>query len=302
MDGQSGQSALGAFLQARRSRLRPEDIGLDTYGERRRVPGLRREELALLAGVSASYYARLEQGHSHNASPEVLDAIAQALCLDETERLHLRDLAGAAVRRRRPARRPPPERVDAPTRTLLDSMPDVPAVVTGRRADVLAWNPLGHALFAGHLDPSAPERSADRPNMARFLFLDAHARDLYLTWESKARAVVANLRYAVGRHPDDALLASLIGELSMKSAEFAKMWADHRVRPCTIAEHKMRHPLVGPMTVTQQALNLSDDQVLVVATAPAGSEGRTTLRLLAQATTAPTTITHAVWAGNHTDS
>ncbi|TGB03371.1 helix-turn-helix transcriptional regulator [Streptomyces sp. MZ04] len=287
--GQGGQGPLGAFLQARRSRLRPEDIGLDTYGERRRVPGLRREELAMLAGVSASYYARLEQGHSHNASPEVLDALAHALRLDEAERLHLRDLAGVAVRRR-PARRPPPERVDVQTRTLLDSMPDVPAVVTGRRADVLAWNPLGHALFAGHLDPSAPERPAGRPNMARLLFLDAHTRDLYITWEAKARAVVANLRHAVGRHPDDALLASLIGELSMNSAEFATMWADHRVRPCTIAEHEMRHPLVGSLTVTQQALGISDDQVLVVATAPAGSEGRTALQLLAQATAAPTTV------------
>ncbi|MGR4878261.1 helix-turn-helix domain-containing protein [Streptomyces sp. LARHCF249] len=284
-----GQSTLGAFLQARRSQLRPEDIDLDTYGERRRVPGLRREELALLAGVSASYYARLEQGHSHHASSEVLDALAHALRLDEAERRHLHDLAGATVRRR-PARRPPQERVDAATRTLLDSMPDVPAVLTGRRTDVLAWNPLGHALFAGHLDPLAPDRPADRPNMASLIFLDAHMRDLYGSWESKARAIVANLRYAAGRHPDDALLAALIGELSMRSTEFATMWADHRVRPCTFADHEMRHPLVGSLTVTQQALRLSDEQILVVATAPAGSEGRTALRLLAQATAAATTV------------
>ncbi|MFD7258286.1 helix-turn-helix domain-containing protein [Streptomyces sp. NPDC059874] len=278
-----GQSSLGAFLLARRSRLRPEDIGLATYGERRRVQGLRREELALLAGVSASYYARLEQGHAHNASPEVLDAISHALRLDEVERRHLHDLAGSAVRRR-PARRPPPERVDAATRTLLDSMPDVPAVVTGRRNDILAWNPLGHALFAGHLDATAPDRPADRPNMASLIFLDAHTRDLYASWEDKARAVVAGLRYAAGRHPGDALLAALIGELSMASPEFATMWADHRVRMCTVAEHRMRHPLVGSLTVTQQALRLTDDQLLVVATAPADSEARTALRLLAQAT------------------
>ncbi|MEV7521859.1 helix-turn-helix domain-containing protein [Streptomyces sp. NPDC091371] len=282
-----GQTSLGAFLQARRSRLRPADIGLDTYGERRRVQGLRREELALLAGVSASYYARLEQGHAHNASPEVLDAIAGALRLDEVERRHLHDLAGAAVRRR-PARRPPPERLDPATRTLLDSMPDVPAVVTGRRTDILAWNPLGHALIAGHLDPHAPDRPADRPNMASLMFLDAHTRDLYATWEDKARAVVASLRHAAGRHPGDALLAALVGELSMRSPEFASMWADHRVRQCTVAEHRMRHPLVGVLTVTQQGLRISDDQTLIVATAPDGSEARTALRLLAQATAGAT--------------
>lgn len=278
-----GQSSLGAFLQARRSRLSPADIGLDTYGERRRVQGLRREELALLAGVSASYYARLEQGHAHNASPEVLDALAQALRLEEAERRHLHDLAGAAVRRR-PARRPAPERLDPATRTLLDSMPDVPAVVTGRRTDVLAWNPLGHALFAGHLDPLAPDSPADRPNMASLVFLDPHTRELYASWEEKAKAVVANLRYAAGRHPEDALLAALIGELSMRSTEFATMWADHRARPCTVGEHRMRHPLLGTMTVSQQALRLTDDQIMVVATAPAGSADHTALRLLAQAT------------------
>ncbi|MFE2166276.1 helix-turn-helix domain-containing protein [Streptomyces sp. NPDC059447] len=285
-----GQSSLGAFLHARRARLRPQDIGLDTYGERRRVQGLRREELALLAGVSASYYARLEQGHAHNASPEVLDALARALRLEEVERRHLHDLAGAAVRRR-PARRPPVERIAPATRALLDSMPDVPAVVTGRRTDILAWNPLGHALFAGHLDPLAPDRPGDRPNNASLMFLDAHTRELYATWEDKARAVVAGLRSAAGRHPDDAALIALVGELSMRSPEFATVWADHRVRPCTIAEHRLRHPLVGALTVTQQALTISEDQILVVATAPAGSPSHTALRLLAQATrTGPTAV------------
>ncbi|MFJ3877779.1 helix-turn-helix domain-containing protein [Streptomyces sp. NPDC090077] len=277
-----GQSSLGAFLQARRSRLTPADIGLDTYGERRRVPGLRREELALLAGVSASYYARLEQGHAHNASPEVLDALARALDLDEAERRHVHDLAGLAARRPA-ARRPPAERVDEATRRLLESMPEVPAVLTGRRADVLAWNPLGHALFAGHLDPAAPDRPADRPNMAALIFLDPYLREIYGTWESKARAAVANLRYAAGRHPDDVLLGALVGELSMKSDEFATLWADHRVRPCTSAEQRMWHPLVGELTVTQQALRVTDDQTLLVATAPAGSAHHTALRLLAQA-------------------
>ncbi|RSS84473.1 helix-turn-helix domain-containing protein [Streptomyces sp. WAC06614] len=281
-----GQSSLGAFLQARRSRLRPADIGLATYGERRRVPGLRREELALLAGVSASYYARLEQGHAHHASPEVLDALARALDLDEAERRHVHDLAGRAVRRPA-ARRPPAERVDPATLRLLDSMPGVPAVLTGHRADVLAWNPLGHALFAGHVDPTAPDRPADRPNMAALIFLDPYLRELYVSWESKARAAVANLRYAAGRHPDDALLGSLIGELSMQSTEFATLWADHRARPCTSAEQRMWHPLVGTLTVTQQALRVTEDQTLLVATAPAGSPDHTALTLLAQATAHP---------------
>lgn len=140
---------LGTFLQARRAQLQPQDVGLPTYGDRRRVPGLRREELALLAGVSASYYTRLEQGASCHASVEVLDAIAGALRLEETERLHLRDLA-TACRHRRTVRRPPAERLAPAVRDLVSALDEVPVVVTGRRSDVLAWNTLGHALLAGH--------------------------------------------------------------------------------------------------------------------------------------------------------
>ncbi|HXA62599.1 MAG TPA: helix-turn-helix transcriptional regulator [Streptosporangiaceae bacterium] len=157
------------------------------------MPGLRREELALLAGVSASYYTRLEQGQSLNASPEVLDAIAQALRLDESERVHLQDLARAGTRRGRP-RRPAPERVTAATSELVHALADVPAIVIGRRSDVLAWNRMGHALFAGHVDAPDVDRPAERPNMARLVFLDAHTRELYADWPSKARAVVGNLR------------------------------------------------------------------------------------------------------------
>jgi transcriptional regulator with XRE-family HTH domain len=248
-----GQGQLGEFLHARRARLRPQDVGLSTYGDRRRVPGLRREEIALLAGVSASYYTRLEQGQSLSASAEVLDAIARALGLDEHERNHLHDLAGT-TKRRGAARRPPPERVSAATSDLVNALADVPAIVTGRRSDVLAWNRTGHALFAGHLDPTSPDRPADRPNMAKLVFLDAHTRELYVDWPSKARAVVGNLRLVVGQHPDDSLLASLIGELTMKSPEFVAMWADHRVQACDLAAYEMRHPLVGRLTVTQQTL------------------------------------------------
>ncbi|MFE1290862.1 helix-turn-helix domain-containing protein [Streptomyces sp. NPDC058751] len=281
----NGTSRLGDFLRTRRSQLRPEEAGVPTYGERRRVPGLRREELALLAGVSASYYARLEQGHSLGASPEVLDAIARALRLDESEHRHLHDLARPP--RSRSGRRPAPERVTEATAQLLDALGDVPAIVIGRRSDVLAWNRLGHALFAGHLDPAAPDVPAQRPNMARLVFLDTHTRDLYADWPGKARAVVGNLRLAAGQYPQDAALHLLLGELSTKSGDFASMWADHRVRACAVAEYEMRHPLVGPLSVMQQTLSQGPGPGVVVATTAAGSPSRAALELLAQATARP---------------
>ena len=278
---------LGAFLQARRAQLQPGDVGLATYGERRRVPGLRREELALLAGVSSSYYTRLEQGASCHASVEVLDAIARALRLEETERLHLRDLA-TACRHRATVRRPPPERLAPAVRDLVGALAEVPVVVTGRRSDVLAWNTLGHALLAGHLDPTGPERPADRPNMARLVFLDPHTRELYADWPAKARAVVGNLRLVAGRYPQDTRLTSLIGELATRSPEFASLWADHRVRACDTAEYELRHPLVGSLTVGQQTLTGASEpeQSVVVVTTTPGSASRAALQLLAQATAA----------------
>lgn len=279
----NGKSQLGDFLQARRSQLRPDEAGVPTYGERRRVPGLRREELALLAGVSASYYARLEQGHSLNASLEVLDAIARALRLDESERRHLYDLARSA--KPRSQRRPAPERVTKPTAQLLDALADIPAIVIGRRSDVLAWNRLGHALFAGHLNPNAPDVPAERPNMARLVFLDVHTRDLYSDWPSKAKAVVGNLRLVAGQYPQDAALHTLLGELSAKSEEFASMWADHRVKACAVAEYEMRHPLIGSLTVMQQTLSHGPGPSVVIATTAAGSPSRAALDLLSQAIT-----------------
>ncbi len=276
---------LADFLQARRGQLQPEDVGLQTYGERRRVPGLRREELAMLAGISAPYYTRLEQGQSRNASREVLDAIASALRLDDSERAHLHALAGAP-RRGRPAARPRPERITAATTALLAAIDGTPAIVVGRRSDVLAWNAQGHGLFAGHLDPGSPDDPNRRPNMARLVFLDAHTRDLYADWPAKARAVVGNLRLAAGRYPDDPLLAALVGELTMRSAEFATMWADHRIVACDVADYEMRHPLIGTLTVTQQTLQSpqGDGPALVVATAEPGSPSATALTLLAHAT------------------
>ncbi|WP_433260349.1 helix-turn-helix transcriptional regulator [Actinosynnema sp. CS-041913] len=271
--GVSGQ--LGEFLRARRAHLRPEDVGLPALPGRR-VAGLRREELAHLAGVSVSYYTRLEQRRTVNASGAVLDALAGALRLDEHERTHLRALAS---QRRRPLKRPPVEQVDALTRTLLHSLGNIPALVVGRRADVLAWNPLGHVLFAGHVDPTAPDRSADRPNLARMLFLDPRTRDLYADWGGKARGIVASLRLVAGRYPEDALLASLIGELTMRSPEFAAMWRGHRVRPCRGDTCRLRHPLVGELTVTPQRLLLahSPEQAVIAVTAGQGFEDSITL-------------------------
>jgi transcriptional regulator with XRE-family HTH domain len=270
---------LSEFLRARRARLRPEDVGLPAMPGRRRVAGLRREELSQLAGVSVSYYTRLEQGQSVNASDGVLDALATALRLDEHERAHLRELAS---QRPRPLRRPPVERIDALTRDLMRSVGNTPALVLGRRTDVLAWNPLAHALLAGHLDPTAPNRPADRPNLTRMLFLDPHTRDLYADWKRKARAVVGSLRQVAGRHPEDALLASLVGELSMKCPEFAALWSDHRVRPCEADSYRLRHPLVGELTVTQQILVLarSPEHSLVLITTEEGSTSEDTLMLL----------------------
>ncbi|MFI0975604.1 helix-turn-helix domain-containing protein [Streptomyces sp. NPDC021093] len=281
----NGPGPLGTFLQARRTLLRPEDVGLRELGPRRRVAGLRREELAELAGVSVSYYARLEQGLSRGASAEVLDAIARALLLDGHEREHLDRLAGAARHAPR-MRRPRPEKLADETRDLLRAVDGVPALVLGRRTDVLAWNTLGHALLAGHLDLLGPSDPARRPNMSRLLFLDPHCRELYADWKRKARAVVGNLRVAVGRHPEDALLAELIGELTMKSPEFVALWGDHRVTPCDATTYELHHPVVGTVTVTQQTLAIarSPEQALIVCTTPAGSSSKEALALLRQAT------------------
>jgi len=279
----NGTTALGSFLQASRARITPEQAGLGNYGDRRRVAGLRREELAMLAGVSTSYYTRLEQGQSSNASPQVLDALAGALHLNDAERSHLHTLAAANLKRG-PRRRPAPEHPDHALLELLGSLGDVPALVLGRRSDVLAWNATGHALVAPHLDPTSPSKVSTRPNMAALVFLDAHTRELYKDWRAKSRAVVGNLRLTVGSHPDDPILASLIGSLTIASTEFASLWADVRVQACATAVYEMEHPLVGSLVVTQQTLRSIDhpDQTLVTHTVPAGSGSALALRLLAQ--------------------
>jgi transcriptional regulator with XRE-family HTH domain len=284
--GESGvgqRLELGRFLQSRRAALRPDDVGLVAYGERRRVSGLRREELAQLAGVSVSYYTRLEQGQSRNASDGVLDAIARALRLDPDEHAYLRNLAQPQRAARRTARN---EQVRPEVRRLIDAAAGVPMVVLGRSTDVLACNRLGHALLLGHLDPTSPDRPADRPNMTRLIFLDAHMRDLYADWRLKARSSVAHLRTVAGRYPDDARVTALIGELTVKSPEFAALWHAHPVRRCETMLRDLRHPLVGELTLTQQVWNPAEepDQMLISLTAEPDSASDAALRLLAQLT------------------
>lgn len=225
-----------------------------------------------------SYCIRLEQGLSLNASPQVLDALATALRLDDAERRHLHALSGEVRKRRR---RLPARRVTPAVRQLVDAFGDSPVVVVGRRSDVLAWNRTGHALFAGHLAPDSPDQAATRPNTARLVFLDAPPRDLYVDWLRKARDVVGTLRQAVGEYPDDRHLASLIGELTMGSPQFAALRAEHRVRAWDVAEYRMRHPVVGELDVVQHSLPVPRGRGirLVVTTAP-GSGSQAALQLL----------------------
>ncbi|MDE3722693.1 helix-turn-helix transcriptional regulator [Nocardiopsis sp. N85] len=243
--------SLGAFLKTRRDRVTPEDAGLRTYGTVRRVPGLRREELAQLAGVSAGYYTRLEQDQAGTASAQVLDALARVLRLDAAETAHLRNLA------HRPAVprmvRPRPERPHARVLTLLRSLGEsVPAIVLGRRGDILAWNRTGHALVAEHADFDAPGDPARRPSVPRMFFLDPLTRELYRDRERIARVHVAYLRLTSGRHPTDGRLAELIGELAMHSPEFASLWAEGDVADCVTGPMRLDHPTVGALDIDYQ--------------------------------------------------
>ncbi|TDD56863.1 XRE family transcriptional regulator [Kribbella antibiotica] len=241
---------LGTFLRTRRARVAPVEAGLPNYGTARRVPGLRREELAQLAGVSVGYYTRLEQGQANTASEQVLDALSRVLRLDEAETAHLHNLA-----KKPPARlvRSRPERPHARVLALLSSLQETtPAVVLGRRGDVLAWNRAGHAMLAGHYDFDAPDDPRRRPSVPRMYFLDPLSRDLYRNWEENARIHVAYLRLTAGRHPTDAQLAELIGELAMHSREFATYWATGDVADCTVGRMLLEHPTVGPLDVDYQ--------------------------------------------------
>lgn len=274
------RSELSEFLRSRRARVKPEDAGLPALGPRR-VPGLRREELAALAGVSVDYYVRLEQGRDVHPSEGVVEAIARALQLDEAERSHL-----ARLVRPRPTRRsaPAPERVRPGVRRLLDALDATPAFVLGRRMDVLAWNRLAAALVCDFAALEPAER-----NMVRLTFLDEAARELYPDFDAVADETVAYLRLAAGRHTDDPRLAALVGELSVKSPEFRTLWARHDVRQKTHGRKRLLHPLVGELALDYETLALpgDGDQVLVTYIAEPGSASQSALDLLGSLTATP---------------
>ncbi|MER7687208.1 helix-turn-helix transcriptional regulator [Streptomyces sp. NPDC097610] len=245
------------FLSTRRARVTPEGAGLPVYGGNRRVPGLRREEVALLAGMSVDYYVRLERGNLSGASDSVLDALAHALQLDEAERTHLYDLARAST----PSGRRPmvtASRVRPTILRLLDSMTDVPAYVRNARFDVLAANELGRALYSPVFDsPLFAQRGP--VNTARFLFLDPAARDFWVDWDKGADDSVAFLRTETGRAPHDKALTDLIGELTTKSDAFAHRWARHDVKFHRSGVKNLRHPLVGDLALPYEAMDLPSD-------------------------------------------
>ncbi|MCF3961641.1 helix-turn-helix domain-containing protein [Streptomyces fuscigenes] len=280
---------LSEFLRTRRARLSPTGAGLPAAAGAgtRRVPGLRREEVARLAGVSVDYYIRLERGRAANVSGAVLDALARALRLDPAERAHLLALAAPGHRpRRRPHQGPPDpvQRVRPGLLRVLESVGGNPALVLGRRYDVLAANAPARALYTDFEALPVRER-----NMVRFLFLDPAARTLYADWPAAARATVGGLRLYAGRHADDPLLAGLVAELSGRDADFRRWWAAHEVREHAYGTKHYHHPRVGDLVLGYETLAspTDADQVLGMHTAEAGSPSARALRLLA----APTGLT-----------
>ena len=261
------------FLTSRRARLKAADVGLPDYGTRR-VPGLRREEVAVLAGVSVPYYTRLERGDLAGASDGVLDALARALQLDEAERAHLLDLARAAQPAGpRPRRRPARHGIRPSVQQLLDALTGAAAHIGNERLDILGANPLGRALFPEMFD------GQEHPNAARFVFLDPRARDFYLDWDRIARDVVAILRSAAGRNPYDRELTDLVGELSTRSEEFRRHWARHDVRFHTSGVKRYRHAQVGELELNYERLDVVFDTGLTIYTYTAGPGTRSAAAL-----------------------
>ena len=276
---------IAEFLVSRRAKIAPEQAGLPSYGQRR-VPGLRREEVASLAGVSADYYRRLERGQVSGASELVLDALARALQLDDAERTHLFDLARAASPVASKRSRPPKTRVRPVVQRLLGQI-EAPAIVSTVRGDYLAANPLGRAVYSPVFD------SREQPaNSGRFTFLDPAAREFYPEWERLASELVASLRSQAGRNPHDRHLQDLIGELSTRSEEFRVRWAAHNVRFHRTGSKRLQHPIVGALELRYETLTLDADDGLRLAlyTAEVGSASQQALDLLASwtATPAPT--------------
>ncbi|MFF8571713.1 helix-turn-helix domain-containing protein [Streptomyces sp. NPDC015408] len=278
------------FLSTRRARITPEQAGLPVYGGNRRVAGLRREEVALLAGMSVDYYVRLERGNLSGASDSVLEALAHALQLNEAERTHLYDLARASTPagRRRAATT---SRVRPTILRLLDSMTGVPAFVRNARFDVVAANALGRALYAPLFDsPLFAQRGP--VNSARFLFLDPAAQDFWVDWDRSADDAVAFLRTETGRAPHDRALTDLIGELTTRSEDFTRRWARHDVKFHRFGVKKFHHPLVGDLALPYEAMDLPSDPGLRLNfyTPEPDSPEREALDLLAGWTTTGTVV------------
>ena len=275
----SNANEVQEFLATRRSKITPQRAGLPIYGRHRRVSGLRREEVALLAGISVEYYTRLERGNARGVSGEVLDAVSRALQLDEAEHAHLLDLVRTA-NAERPARRvPAAERVRPSVARIVDAMSDIPAYVMNGRLDVLYANDLAKALFSDLLrDPVSP------PNHARFVFLDPRSRTFWVDWEKAARDTVAILRAEAGRNPYDRALSDLIGALSTRSDEFRVRWAAHEVRFHRTGSKQIHHPLVGDLTLAFESLELPADPGLSLLTysAEPGSPSEQALHELAR--------------------
>lgn len=268
------------FLTSRRARLTPEQAGLPDFGGRRRVPGLRREEVALLAGMSVEYYVKFERGNATGVSESIIDGISRALKLDDTERGHLYDLVKAANNGVRPQRRRPivrERRVSSSVQQLLDAMTSVPALVQNGRLDVLAVNDLGRALFGPMF-----EDLDRRANFARYLFLDPRSTGFYLDWDESAEQLVALLRIETGRSPYDRELSDLIGELTTRSDVFRRLWAEHDVREHRTGTKRIHHQVVGDIEMDYQALDVSDEPglQLIAFTGRPGSRSHTALQLL----------------------
>ncbi len=265
------------FLTSRRARITPEEAGLKSFGQRR-VPGLRREEVATLAGLSIEYYNRLERGNLGGASETVLDALADALRLDDAERAHLFDLARASQPSSRERRSAAASTLRPTVQWMLDSMTTAAAFAENRRLDSLSANQLGRALY--------PPMFRDGPqpgNWARFVFLNREASEIYTDWDRAAKDTVALLRLEAGRHPNDRALTDLIGELVTKSDEFRVLWAAHNVRLQTTGVKRLNHPIVGELELSFERLDVTADPdlMLVVYTAEPGSRSAESLDLLA---------------------
>ncbi|MFD8076085.1 helix-turn-helix transcriptional regulator [Streptomyces sp. NPDC059718] len=270
------ETSFPGFLRSRRARMTPEQAGLSPQSGMRRVPGLRREEVARLAGVSIDYYIQLERGGGAGVSASVLEALARALQLNDTERGHLFALAHSAQQRPRPRA---PQRPRPGLLRVVETLTDVPAFLLGYRLDILATNRLAQALHVG-LD----ELPADERNMVRYVFLHDAARTLYADWAETAREVVGALRLHASHHPHDPQLAQLVGELSEVDRDFRRWWAEHDVYRPQCGSTRYNHPLVGELTLDYEALNAPDDphQALVLSTANPGSPSEKALRLLAE--------------------